>query len=372
MDAFRVKKQKDIKSKPLECTLDSLHTELLSKLQVQNPEDARKRLADIDAQLANMGHDVDKLVHMTRLMDERASIQKKLGDTQAVENYYTKCADLMLQYYGTATTNTPAETALKSNPFHTFVAPKTESATSKRNLFAEYANRMKLPPMTIADNSVIPDFCGQCKVAREEDTQEGMLICPSCGSEEYQMVVSDHPSFGEQPNERSNYAYKKMNHLVEILNQFQAKESTIIPEEVMAEIRVELKKRRIADLSELNEIGLRDILKKLGRSKYYEHMTHILCRLNGKPPPTTLTPEMEAKICTMFQEILAPFVLFCPDDRINLLSYPYILYKMFELLELDEHKSYFSLLKSRDRLIEHDHVWKQICEYLQWEFIPSV
>ena len=44
----------------------------------------------------------------------------------------------------------------------------------------------------------------------------------------------------------------------------------------------------------------------------------------------------------------------------------------FELLELDEYKVYFPLLKSRDRLISHDQIWEKICEYLHWEFIRSV
>jgi hypothetical protein len=93
--------------------------------------------------------------------------------------------------------------------------------------------------------------------------------------------------------------------------------------------------------------------------------------LNGNPPPT-ITPEIEDKIRAMFQEIQAPFLLYCPNDRTNFLSYSYILYKFFELLELDEYKVYFPLLKSRDRLIAHDQIWKKICDYLKWEFIQSV
>jgi hypothetical protein len=210
-----------------------------------------------------------------------------------------------------------------------------------------------------------------CNVAREEISSEGILVCPRCGSEEYALVVSDFPSFRDPPKERNNYAYKKINHLNEILNQFQAKESTIIPEEVMNEVVMEIKKRRIDNIADLSEEDIRQILKKLGRSKYYEHRAHILSRLNGNPPPT-ITPEIEEKIRAMFQEIQAPFLMYCPNDRTNFLSYSYILYKFFELLELDEYKVYFPLLKSRDRLIAHDTIWKKICDYLNWEFIQSV
>jgi hypothetical protein len=208
-------------------------------------------------------------------------------------------------------------------------------------------------------------------VAREEISSEGILVCPKCGSEEYSLVVSDFQSFRDPPKERNNYAYKKINHLNEILNQFQAKESTMIPEEVMNEVVLEIRKRRIDNIADLTEKEIREILKKLGRSKYYEHAAHILSRLNGNPPPT-ITPEIEEKIRAMFQEIQAPFLLYCPNDRTNFLSYSYILYKFFELLDLDEYKVYFPLLKSRDRLIAHDHIWQKICDYLHWEFIRSV
>jgi uncharacterized Zn finger protein (UPF0148 family) len=218
---------------------------------------------------------------------------------------------------------------------------------------------------------LMTEHCNNCNTAREEITSEGTLVCPKCGSEEYALVVSDFPSFRDPPKERNNYAYKKINHLNEILNQFQAKESTIIPEEVMNEVILEIRKRRIANIADLTEEDIRQILKKLNRSKYYEHRAHILSRLNGNPPPT-ITPEIEEKIRAMFQDIQAPFLLYCPDDRTNFLSYSYILYKFFELLELDEYKIYFPLLKSRDRLIAHDQIWKKICDYLQWEFIQSV
>jgi integrase len=217
----------------------------------------------------------------------------------------------------------------------------------------------------------VTEHCMQCNIAREEISSEGILVCPRCGSEEYALVVSDFPSFRDPPKERNNYAYKKINHLNEILNQFQAKESTIIPDEVMNEVILEIRKRRINNIADLTEEDIRQILKKLNRSKYYEHRAHILSRLNGNPPPT-ITPEIEEKIRAMFQEIQAPFLIYCPDDRTNFLSYSYILYKFFELLELDEYKVFFPLLKSRDRLISHDIIWKKICEYLNWQFISSV
>jgi predicted nucleic acid-binding Zn-ribbon protein len=314
---------------------------------------------------------MESIVQATHLQTKLRELEAEDLQANPVEDYYMKNADLLLDYYkkqepaGLPSTPRDAGTFLK---FFTS-GPTGDVGPTRKQMFEEYVHRMKLssgPEMT----QQMTEHCLACNVAREEISSEGILVCPKCGSEEYALVVSDFPSFRDPPKERNNYAYKKINHLNEILNQFQAKESTIIPEDVMNEVILELKKRRITNVADLSEEDIRQILKKLGRSKYYEHRTHILSRLNGNPPPT-ITPEIEEKIRAMFQEIQAPFLLYCPDDRTNFLSYSYILYKFFELLELDEYKIYFPLLKSRDRLISHDIIWKRICEYLHWQYIPS-
>jgi uncharacterized Zn finger protein (UPF0148 family) len=377
MDVFRVRKIRDNPSGAQTTgTLDSVHRDVVQTLRdLMTTQDERHvevtRLKEEISQL-HATNSMDAIVRATHLQTALRELDSEETETNPVEDYYMKNADLLLDYY-----KKQEPTALQTGPrdASTFLkffanAAAGESGPTRKQMFDEYVQRMRLsagPEMT----QQLTEHCLTCNVAREEIPSEGILVCPRCGSEEYALVVSDFPSFRDPPKERNNYAYKKINHLNEILNQFQAKESTIIPEDVMNEVILELKKRRITNVADLSEEDIRQILKKLGRSKYYEHRTHILSRLNGNPPPT-ITPEIEEKIRAMFQEIQAPFLLYCPDDRTNFLSYSYILYKFFELLELDEYKIYFPLLKSRDRLIAHDQIWKKICDYLQWEFISSV
>jgi hypothetical protein len=373
---FRIKKSRDTsaKSKASETftgTLDSIHQSLISEMRDSNIEELQFRKTEIEKELGN----IQCVYNSTKLQNEIRDIQRRLSQDDPVQDYYVRNADIILKYYGgsdkvQAMVSTPAD----QNTFVKYLTQTTQdtSTVSKKDLYDEFTTRMKINTgVEITEKTYTTEHCDRCNIAREELSEEGILVCPKCGSEEYMLVVSDFPSFRDPPKERNNYAYKKINHLNEILNQFQAKESTIIPDEVMHEVICEIKKRRIQNIAELTEIAMREILKKLNRSKYYEHATHILSRLNGNPPPT-ITPEIEEKIRAMFQEIQAPFLLYCPDDRTNFLSYSYILYKFFELLDLDEYKVYFPLLKSRDRLIAHDQIWKKICDYLKWEFIRSV
>lgn len=386
-NTFRIKKTRDTISRSkqndiVSGTLDSVHQTIVGTLK-----DTTTSHTELTRTLSELRNEIDSLadsnilsdiLRVSKLTNEVKELEQRLSQENPIQDYYLKNADIMLKYYGGSEKArvmniTPAD----QNTFMKYLAPAAVQndtvGHSKKELFSEYTTRMKLNTGQddMNEKQVFAEHCEDCNIARDELSDEGVLVCPKCGSEEYMMVVSDFPSFRDPPKERNNYAYKKINHLNEILNQFQAKESTIIPDEVMHEVVCEIKKRRIQNLAELTEKDMREILKKLNRSKYYEHATHILSRLNGNPPPT-ITPEIEEKVRAMFQEIQAPFLLYCPNDRTNFLSYSYILYKFFELLELDEYKVYFPLLKSRDRLIQHDQIWKKICDYLRWEFIQSV
>ena len=370
---FRIKKGRDSKHDTIGGTLDSVHQSVVSSLREShsNQDNLKQQIESLEKELETM----TDILLLAQSHNKLRQLQSELKEKDQLDTYFLKNADIMLQYYGhSETSQTVSTKPIDNNTFLKYLTPavQTDSGPSKKQMFDEFVNRMKLSsgsePVELNTET---EHCSRCNIAREEVAAEGILVCPQCGSEEYMMVVSDYPSFRDPPKERNNYAYKKINHLNEILNQFQAKESTIIPDEVMNEVVCEIKKRRIQNIAELCEKDIREILKKLNRSKYYEHAAHLVSRLNGNPPPT-ITPEIEEKVRAMFSDIQAPFLLYCPNDRTNFLSYSYILYKFFELLDLDEYKVYFPLLKSRDRLISHDQIWFKICDYLKWEFIRSV
>ena len=382
-NVFRIRKGRETTSKKsqeiVSGTLDSVHQGVVTT--ILNSAMTREQIQELIQQYSDEIDNLDKsnslngILKASKLREEIRELEKKFENENPLQEYYLRNADIMLKYYGNNEKSQSVSTSSSDqNTFMKYLVPTISdtSQISKKQLFEEYTSRMKLHTgAEVEEKKVVVEHCDRCNIAREEFLEEGILVCPSCGSEEHMMVVSDYPSFRDPPKERNNYAYKKINHLNEILNQFQAKESTIIPDEIMNEVVLEIKKQRIQNIAELTEKEIREILKKLNRSKYYEHATHILSRLNGNPPPT-ITPEIEEKIRAMFQEIQAPFLIYCPNDRTNFLSYSYILYKFFELLDLDEYKVYFPLLKSRDRLIQHDQIWKKICEYLKWEYIQSV
>ena len=214
------------------------------------------------------------------------------------------------------------------------------------------------------------DICQNCyKGEMIPLDDEGVLICNICAVNIPYLIENEKPSYKEPPKEVCFYAYKKINHFKEILAQFQGKETTQISNDVIDQIQQQIKKERIG-LKQLTHHKTKEILKKLGFNKYYEHIAFIKNKLGIKPP--VFSPELEDTLCNLFMEIQAPYAKTCPDYRINFLNYYYVLFKFCELLEETQYLHDIPLLKDREKLIEQDETWKRMCVELDWEFIPTV
>jgi hypothetical protein len=249
-------------------------------------------------------------------------------------------------------------------------ADRTNELASKNdNNVKKFLSNIDQSFINVNDFVFQTDTCKHCNVGELIPVEhEGILVCNHCSKYVAYLFESEKPSYKEPPKEACFYAYKRINHFKEILAQFQAKETTQIPSEVIDNIKLQIKKERIS-LSKFTNTKAKDILKKLGYNKFYEHIPYIKYKLGIKPP--TMTPQLEEQLCNLFMEIQGPYAKFCPDDRVNFLNYYYTIYKLCELLGQTQFLSYFPLLKDREKQIEQDEIWKKICAELNWEFIPT-
>tara|TARA_B110000114_G_C15067573_1_gene388171 strand:+ start:731 stop:1762 length:1032 start_codon:yes stop_codon:yes gene_type:complete len=213
------------------------------------------------------------------------------------------------------------------------------------------------------------DLCDKCnKGEMIKVVHDGIMLCNICFSSKIYFVDNDKPSYKEPPKEISFYAYKRINHFREILSQFQAKESTDIQNDIIEKIKKQIKKERI-QLSDLTNKKTKEVLKKLGFNKYYEHIPFIKDRLGIKPP--IMSPILEETLCNLFMDIQVPYSKYCPNDRVNFLNYYYTLYKLCELLGEHSYLQHFPMLKDQKKT-EQDEIWKNICYELKWEFISTL
>jgi hypothetical protein len=242
--------------------------------------------------------------------------------------------------------------------------------TKNSNIFQKYLSNIDDSFLDITSFVRPTDVCQSCyKGELIPMDDEGVLICNQCFTNVQYLIENEKPSYKEPPKEVCFYAYKKINHFKEILAQFQGKETTQIPVEVIENLKHQIKKERI-DVQKLTYYATKGLLKKLGFNKYYEHINFIKNKLGLAPP--VIAQDLEESLCNFFMEIQYPYAKHCPDYRVNFLHYYYVLFKLFELLGETGYLEEIPMLKDREKLIEQDTIWKKICEELDWEFIATV
>jgi hypothetical protein len=373
-------------------TLDSLHRVRIQNI-LEREGDVDSLKGDIEKLRKECRETVDEIEYelkQKRIADLEKDIGKRNGNNEFFD-YFLDTGNILYKYYDMQEKIQNGDEVKrksgKAKPGSVLAAldaaaatddptrvVKTDGVSQGRDKLLEQYLLKVHPEHVRGTNEIENDPYGECEKCRKEmifSANEAVFTCTECGFQEFVLVDSDKPSYKDPPREVSYYAYKRINHFNEWLAQFQAKESTEIPQEVYESICAELKKERILDYRTLSRQKVREILKKLKYNKYYEHVPHIINRLNGQNAPV-MSREVEEKLRYMFKEIQPSFQKNCPKDRSNFLSYSYVLYKFCELLELDEYLSSFPLLKNRDKLYVQDKIWEKICADLAWQFIRSV
>ena len=249
----------------------------------------------------------------------------------------------------------------------------TEVYNQSKKAYQNYWRNVNNEITNIQDFVINTDVCDVCyKGELIPQDEEGILICNNlnCGKFVTYIIDSSKPTNKEPPNEVSYTAYIRLNHFKEILSQFQAKETTQIPEEVIAAISARIKKERIQDIKLINYDKMREILRKLGLNKYFEHIQYINSLFGIKPP--IMNEELHETLCVLFIEIQKPWAVHCPANRTNFFNYTYTLYQLCVLLDQTQYLPYIPMMKDREKQLEQDMIWKKVCNELDWEFFPTV
>ncbi len=245
--------------------------------------------------------------------------------------------------------------------------------SQSKKLYQEYWRNVNNEFTNPQDYIMSCDLCNICeKGEMVPQDEEGIMICNNvqCGQFITYIVDSSKPNNKDPPNEVSYTAYIRLNHFKEILSQFQAKETTQIPEEVIDKIRARIKKERITDMKQINYDKMREILRKLGLNKYFEHIQYINSIFGVKPP--IMNEELHETLCVLFIEIQKPWAVHCPANRTNFFNYTYTLYQLCMLLDQTQYLPFIPMMKDREKQLEQDMIWKKVCQDLDWEFFPTV
>ena len=379
MPSFKPKTNKKIKfCKKTSTTLDGKHREFIlefSKNESDTIPKLKEEREEIQEKLKNNDLTIEQKMDYKDRMNEIKNAIKEIK-TKKTE-YFLDNSKYIFEYFENKKNIVNLDTkqvSSKNQIVDKFFKIKNENVASQENANKNIVNKYLcnidetfLDVNTFIRSVDICQYCFKGELIPLED--EGILICNICAVHVPYLIENEKPSYKEPPKEVCFYAYKKINHFKEILAQYQGKETTQIPPEIIDVIKQQIKKERI-ELDQLNHNKTKEILKKLGFNKYYEHIAFIKNKLGITPP--IMNPELEETLCNLFMELQSPYAKNCPDYRVNFLNYYYVLYKLCELLGESSYLDDIPMLKDREKLIEQDETWKKMCEELDWEFIATV
>ena len=378
MPSFKPKTVKKFKvNKRNSMTLDGKHKEFISQFNkddCDNIPELKKNIDELKLKLENDDLSIEQRMDIT---DNIKDMSTEIRDLKSKKNlYFLDNSKYIFDYFENkkSISNVDANIGKKNKLLDSFFKINTNSLVNienkNNNIFSKYLSNIDESFLDINSFVRQSDICKSCfKGELIPLDDEGVLLCNNCFTNIQYLIENEKPSYKEPPKEICFYAYKKINHFKEILAQFQGKETTQIPPEVIENLKLQIKKERI-DMSNLTYYKTKELLKKLGFNKYYEHINFIKNKMGISPP--IISQELEETLCNFFMEIQYPYAKHCPDYRVNFLHYYYVLFKLFELLDENKYLQEIPMLKDREKLIEQDTIWKKICGELDWEFITTI
>jgi hypothetical protein len=366
-------------------TIDEKHNEMLNhfhEIDTKTVPALKEEYKRLNHKLASLSE--SKIDAKMEIKDRLKSIKTRISNLNRQKNdYLLDNSKYIFHYFEDKKKISSGDNNQNANAVNSFFRIKANSDTASDPTNSKY-NQAKIYYQKYWKNvgdEAIPmrellrpsDRCAVCE--RGElipQDEEGILICNNmkCGNFVMHVVDNSKPSNKEPPNEVSYTAYVKLNHFKEILSQFQAKETTQIPDEVIEQIKARIRKERITNVKTITYEKMREILKTIDLNRYFEHIQYINSILGINPP--LMSEELHETLCVLFIEIQRPWAIHCPPDRNNFFNYTYTLYQLCVLLDQTQYLPYIPMMKDRDKQYEQDMIWKKVCDDLDWVFFPTV
>lgn len=372
---FHNKKLKKITE--VRTTIDTKHKEMSKYFQelYDTLPSLQKKLVVLQKKAKTKAKEKNKS-HYFDILEEIKYLKQDIIDvsTRAEENTYTiDTHEILDEYYSSDKDKEPK----KKISFNDFIKKKKSTymtSGKEKSLYDKYMNIVTKGIYSAEQAIKTHDtYCKECNVTFIFDSTNSTHICPECGFISAIMFKpEDTESLSFRDRERAEiikpFRYEKINHFKDWLNKVQAIENTDIPDKVYTDLKSEFEKQNIRHEDEISIKLVKSMLKKHGHDGYYNHANLIL-RTMANVESTVIDRTTQEQLCIMFNESVLAYEKYKSmkkykhlyGTRKNFLNYAFALHKYCELIERDDLLEHFKFLKNRDKLYNHDQIWKIIC-----------
>jgi len=292
---------------------------------------------------------------------QRIQKDKYLLESGVREAHYLFRAEPLLKRYETIL-NKPIRVSFTGND-------RNDTYKEKHNIIMEYINIAKhyinIKPIHYLEENFT---CDNCKIDLQT-ADELLFVCPSCGYAVKNLASIASYQDNNRINNAQRYYYEKRTHFSDSIKKYQGKQNTTIQEKVYDDLRRKIHNHGIP-IKKLTKDHIYEFLKSTGHNEHYEDINLIYYVLTDNKPPDI--SHLETKLFELFDEIDPIYERIKPADRVNFLNGQYVLFKFLQKLRYPCKEDDFYILKTRDKMLEHDEIWKRICEEKKWTFKATV
>jgi uncharacterized Zn finger protein (UPF0148 family) len=215
---------------------------------------------------------------------------------------------------------------------------------------ADWVNKILIKKGIINKHQLTKQKCQECFNIKVKHNNR--LVCPDCGlvDDEEMMMVFDVYSEKAQ--------YKAMTHFKDWIIKSQAKHSPTINPNVYKLIQF-----KHPDPSTINYKGIKLLLKKNKLFNYYEDIWFILKYLKPNETIFTLSNDEENILYKYFSKISLLWVSIKPTSRKSIISYPFIIIKLLEMIGRSDLIKFF-IIPAYEKFIQYEKIWSKIYPFL--------
>lgn len=259
-----------------------------------------------------------------------------------------------------------------------------ESASEKNYIITKYLSFVReFVNLKGFKQTRVVQRCEMCNSVNLIQVEHQTFEC-ECG---YRTTHLDNtPSYKDtdRANMCDRYKYSRKNHLVDAINRFQGKQSKTIPESVIDYICGCMNEHNLTKFTVTkNHIHTFLTNSRERYNNYYSDINLIYSIVADEEPPNIGIFERDIlQLYSQYNDVKKDVAAYISEiygkERSNSLNVDYILYKLMQLVDYPCLRNDFYMLRTEEKMNEHDEIWDIHVNILmdkfprsKWRHIPS-
>lgn len=163
----------------------------------------------------------EKLALLNKLSQQKRKVKKETKRRVRRNETITKKKNILSFFSEKKPDQNTTECSPTESEINT--TPKSDSnieqiVSNRASLYESYMNLIN-KSQVVSNKSKLIRNCDNCGTEKTLIQSEGMYVCRKCGEVENIVIESEVPNHKDSINEKPRYPYKRLNHLLEWLNQ---------------------------------------------------------------------------------------------------------------------------------------------------------